>query len=250
LSRLVQYAHDHRIVALDLFPNLPASDSKSRDWLVTHGFRPVYNRLAFHTQTYILNCARSDEELLSCMEKRTRWSLRRAQRMGVSVRHGTDEQLLDLFFMVYSIANPSPQSKMFFENVNRILGTRGLARFFVSEVKGDCAAAMFALMFGPTIFYIWGGTNPDYRSQHAGTLLHWEAIRWGRSNGFTLYDFHGALVEDIDKFGADEKTSNVALFKRGFGGSLLKYMPQHRAVFSSFKYTMANAIRRAASVVH
>jgi len=245
VSRVVRYARAERVLGLDLFPNVPSSDSESEKYLLKQGFRPVYNRHSFHTQTYVLDCSQSEEELMKRMEKRTRWSIRKAQRLGVKVRDGIDEKLLDSFFKVYSSTNPSPQPKGFFEIVNKILGERGLARIFLSEVDGQCAAGLLALMFGSKIFYVWGGSNPTYKNYQPGVLLHWETIKWGRLHGYTYYDFHGALVEDVEKYGTDEKTANVTLFKRGFGGAFLKYMPQNRMVLLPLRYHLISLIRKA-----
>jgi len=105
LSRLVRYAQTEKALAIDLFPNVPASDAQSGEYLLAQGFKPLYDIGAFHTQTYVLDCEQSDEDLLKRMEKRTRWAVRKAQKLGVKVQDGNDDRLLDSFFGVYSSTN-------------------------------------------------------------------------------------------------------------------------------------------------
>jgi lipid II:glycine glycyltransferase (peptidoglycan interpeptide bridge formation enzyme) len=65
----------------------------------------------------------------------------------------------------------------------------------------------------------------------ANRYLHWHDIRVFKERGFAFYDFGG-----LDVSGRSEKTTNIARFKRGFGG-------QVRPVYSS---THARSLRGAA----
>jgi len=248
ISRLSRYARSQGVLSLDIYPSPPATDLESASFLHKLGLHPVYD-LGLHTQTYLIDCSRSEEELLRAMEERTRRSIRRAERLGGKVRDGTDATLLDSFFHVYRLTNPSPKQKSYFELVNTMLGEQGLARIFTLEVEGHCAAATFALMFGNVVFYVWGGSDPSYRKYYPGGRLHWETIKWSRSHGFKFYDFHGALTEDLHKYGVDQKKASIAFFKKGFGGTFVKYLPHHRVVISPARYSLVMAVRKALSGV-
>lgn len=131
-----------------------------------------------------------------------------------------------------------------------MLGKRDLARIFISEVDGQCATGMFALMFGRKVFYVWGGSSAPHRAYQPGALLQWETIKWARLHGYRYYDFHGALVEDPEKYNRHDKTASVALFKKGFGASFVKYMPQHKVVLSPSRYHLTSACRKMLFTIH
>ncbi len=250
VERMVAYARSEGILRLNVFPNLPASDIESTNYLSSKGFVPVYETGAFHTQTYVLDCRPSDEEIIHRMEKRTRWALRKAQAVATELEEGIDEQTFDSFYELYRNSAPFPQTRDFLRTVLRILGNRGLARIFLLSIDGQPAAGIFGLMFGMTFFHVWAATNHNLRKAYPGVLLPWEAIKWARSNNYKYYDFHGALVQDIEKYNPDEKVLQVALFKRGFGGTLVRYAPQHRMITHPLKHWVITAARNLIAMHH
>jgi len=51
--------------------------------------------------------------------------------------------------------------------------------------------------------------------------LQWEAIRWARSQGCTVYDFWGAPDDFHDE---DDPLAGVYRFKSGFGGTVVRHI--------------------------
>jgi len=237
------HAAQNRVVVCNFFPNRPFEDSETHGNLTGAGFKSVSQAGSLHTQTFILDCRNSLEELLRGMEKRTRWAIRKAEKSGVQVEEESNYVGVDQFYGLYERTVPAPLSKEFFKTVIDALASKGLARIFFAKVGATVASTAFLLMFGDTIFYVWGGSEKLANKCCPGESLHWKIIQWGKEHGYRFYDFHGA-VADVELCGAEDKTAGVSLFKRGFGGTFVRYLPEYRKVYSRLRYWTASTMRR------
>jgi lipid II:glycine glycyltransferase (peptidoglycan interpeptide bridge formation enzyme) len=244
LKRIDFLATQNRAVACNFFPNRPYEDAVTHRDLLGAGYRPVFDRRSFHTQTFVLDCSIPLEQLLKGMEKRTRWAIRKAERSDVRVEERSDSGGIDRFYDLYRNTAPAPIRKSFFQIVMKVLASKGLARIFLARIGASTVSTAFLLMFGDRMYYVWGGSDKLANRFCPGELLHWSIIQWGREHGYRFYDLHGVLVADAHLYGGDEKTAQVALFKRGFGGAFVRYLPQYRKVYSWMKYRTASTIRR------
>ncbi len=237
-------AKQDKVAVCYFFPNIPFADRSAHQDLVTAGFKPVFDSSSFHSQTFVVSCDRPLEEIFRGMEKRTRWSINKAERSNISVEERSDLLGVNMFYGLYAETAPRPFAREFFEMVMRKLGAKGLARIFLAELGSSVASTAFLLTFGSGIFYVWGGSDPRYNKFCPGELLHWRIIQWGKEHGYRFYDLHGAVVEDSDFYKVDKKTINVTLFKRGFGGTYVRYLGEYRKVYSRLTYDIVSTIRR------
>ena len=240
------HAVQNRAVVCNFFPNRPFEDTETHGNLMNAGFKPVFEAGSFHTQTFVLDCRNSLEELLRAMEKRTRWAIRKAERSGVQIEEKSDYLGMDQIYGLYEKTVPAPLSKEFFKTVIDALASKGLARIFFAKVGTSVVSTAFLLMFGDTMFYVWGGSEKLANRSCPGESLHWKIIQWGKEHGYRFYDFHGALVADAQLYRAEDKTASVSLFKRGFGGTFVRYLAEYRKVYSRIRYKTASTMRRLA----
>jgi lipid II:glycine glycyltransferase (peptidoglycan interpeptide bridge formation enzyme) len=63
-------------------------------------------------------------------------------------------------------------------------------------------------------------------------LLQWEAMRWAKSQGATLYDLWG-VAESEDP---NDPMAGVYRFKRGWGGKMIRYIGSFDYVYSPLMY--------------
>jgi len=236
MTELDSLAKEHGVITLKISPQELSSNLALHAYLTSHGFRRMPDNTGtslLHTQTYILSLEGSEDVILSRMMKSTRNCIAKAGRENhVQIEHGTDDEKVRLFHFPYSRTTPNPASLNFFETVMAILGRKGLARVFLAKVGNDVAAASFYLMFGRKIFYVWAGSLRRYNKYAPGNLLHWRAIQWAKENGYSLYDFHGAPVDENDWPKLPEKMVSTAKFKRGFGGMPVKYIGEYHKAYS------------------
>jgi lipid II:glycine glycyltransferase (peptidoglycan interpeptide bridge formation enzyme) len=74
--------------------------------------------------------------------------------------------------------------------------------------------------FGKRVIYMYGASNDKERQRIPNYLLQWEAIRWGKAQGCSVYDFWGAP----DEFVESDPLWGVWRFKAGFNGQVVRHI--------------------------
>jgi lipid II:glycine glycyltransferase (peptidoglycan interpeptide bridge formation enzyme) len=250
VEEIEDYARRNHVVLCRLAPHRLLGDYQTNDLLRSFGFNRVSDptKTTFHTQTFIVDLRSSLDLILSRMEKRTRWSIRKAEKSNVKVEYRSDQLGVKIFYELYRKTVPTPSPPEFFATVMQVLGSKGLAKVFLAKIGTEYATSAFLLVFGSTIFYAWGGSNPSCNRFGAGEFLHWKAMQWGKENGHQFNDLHGAVEEEST---ASKKKPDATLFKRGFGGTSVKYVGEYRKVYPRFlPYCGLNVIRQSGSLIY
>jgi lipid II:glycine glycyltransferase (peptidoglycan interpeptide bridge formation enzyme) len=188
--------------------------------LHTAGWRPSPEQIQFRN-TLTLDLRQADETLLGAMRQKTRYNIRLAARHGVKVRLGGLEDLALLYRMYAETSVRDDfviRSEVYYQDAWGTFLRAGLAQPFVAEVDGEPVAALIAYRFGETCWYLYGMSREAHRDAMPNHLLQWEAIRWARAQGCTVYDFWGAP----DRLEPDDPMWGVYRFKEGFGAELVR----------------------------
>ncbi|MDD5765165.1 MAG: peptidoglycan bridge formation glycyltransferase FemA/FemB family protein [Candidatus Marinimicrobia bacterium] len=188
-----------------------------------------------HTATFRLDLSKTEEQLLESMEGRVRYDIRKAEREQIEIisDDGSNEFLSAFYNLLKQVSerNQFPiYSYEMMKNIWDILSPKQMCRIFLARHQGKVLSGAFLFLFGTKCVYQWGGsgrtkTNPNQ-------LMHWNIIRWAKSNGFLSYDFQG--VPENVKEGDD--LWGIYLFKRGFGGQRIQLIGEYDSVLSPVLY--------------
>ncbi len=176
----------------------------------------------------------SDQALLNHMRKSTRYSINRALREKVVIKKRTDKKAVDVFLKIYQqTANREqfvPFSRSFINDEFQTFSQTGNAIFLFAEHNGVYLASALIIFTKSTAFYHQGATT---HSKIPGShLLQWEAIREAKKRGCLFYNFWG-----IHQPGRTPKNWNgLTLFKQGFGGEQVDYLPTQDLILSPKYY--------------
>lgn len=245
LEFLIQKARDRRNVVM-IRIQLPISDYQL----------PVTSpRFLFHIEdpatTLMVDLSSSEDELMREMHEKTRYNIRLAQKKGVVVREGS----LDEFYSLYSATNQRKGlkgfSKAYFENIIKLQAKSYRLQVFVAYQDNIPLASNLLVCFGDTVTYLFGGTSDEHRELMAPHLLHWECIKWAKTNGYHYYDFwgienhgtrtteHGTTIRDWE---------GITRFKKGFvsekTGKMVEYGETVDVVINKFWYYLFAFIKR------
>jgi serine/alanine adding enzyme len=142
---------------------------------------------------FILPLKDSEDEMLSSLDKRVRYDIRKAKKNNLEVKLGKVE-LLEDFYNVYLHTKkmrgvPAWPFGLFKEaiNMDTLIG--------VTYLEGKPIAAAFFFMHGKEIEYGFGGANYKYTSLCPYYILLWEVIRYGIDRKFEVLDFGGTTKE-------------------------------------------------------
>jgi lipid II:glycine glycyltransferase (peptidoglycan interpeptide bridge formation enzyme) len=186
---------------------------------------------------WVLDLEPSEDELLANMRKTTRYLIRRAPKDGIEIEKRSDDAVIEDFWKLYqetaSRESFVPFSKAFVDNEYKEFATSGNADYFFGKVEGEYLAGALVVYTKSTAFYHQGASR--HTKFPVPYALQWEAIREAKRRGCKLYNFWGILQE-----GRTPKAwSGLTLFKKGFGGRQIDYIPTQDYVINPVKYAIS-----------
>jgi lipid II:glycine glycyltransferase (peptidoglycan interpeptide bridge formation enzyme) len=177
--------------------------------------------------TLQLDLTKSEEELLTEMRKNTRYEVRRVAKEEIVVKMSTNIEDIQVFydnqvelakkhgFVPFSYEFLSEQFKTFVAD--------GQAVLFHSYKNDQLLASAFILFYHQEAVYHYGISTPANDKLPGSYACQWAAIQWAKANGGLHYNFWGIAPQDKQ----DHRFAGVSLFKRGFGGQEVQYLPAH-----------------------
>lgn len=167
---------------------------------------------------------RADEDtLLAQMSQNTRRKVRTAEKKGVTVRVATLNDLPTLYALYQTTGARDGfliRPFDYYQKAWRDFMQAGLAHALIAEHEGQPIAHVILFHFGRKCWYFYGASDNHARETMPNYALQWEAMRWAKAQGYTVYDMWGApnVFDDSDSLWG------VYEFKRGFRGEVVRHV--------------------------
>lgn len=258
LQALRRVARRRRAAFLRLEPNVLRNDEEANtlhSLLQTSGF-DVADPLQPATSVHLSLAAPADK-LLAAATKGHRADVRRAERNGVVVRVGSTEEDIAAFYRIMEAtaarAHFAIHSHAYYAQAWALLGqataqvgtsTDRAARLLLADYEGEVVAAFLVFAWGREGQYMYSGANDAGLRSGANHLLQWNAIQWVQTHGCERYDLWGVPPIIAELEAADEATRpaleaeakqhplyGTYRFKKGWGGSVVSYLPAYDQVY-------------------
>lgn len=81
--------------------------------------------------------------------------------------------------------------------------------FFAVDEDRNIHAACYLVNDEKKLYYLAGGTRPQFKNSEAATLLMWHAIEYAAENKFVQFDFEGSMIEPVARFFSSFGASQV-----------------------------------------
>lgn len=172
---------------------------------------------------YLIRLDRSEADLWAALSRSARQRIRSGERKGVEVdavdpRAGALEidgtgEAYRLLETVYRRARVPLADRSLFDAAMSVLHPRGMCRLVVARLGGEVIGARFVLLHRGRMIDWYAGSDRSFAAFSPNEILVWHVLRWGREQGFDLFDFGGAGRPD-EHYGPRE-------FKSKFGGELV-----------------------------
>ena len=183
--------------------------------LVARGWRASSEQIQFRN-TALLDLDPSEADLLAQMKSKTRYNVRLAGRRGVEVRAGTVQDI-PTFYQMYAETGRRDdfaiRTYAYYADVWQTFLQAGMAHMLLAEVEGEVVAGLILFRFGDRAWYMYGASTDRHRDKMPNYALQWQAIRWCKSAGCTVYDLWGAP----DTLDERDRLWGVWRFKEGLG---------------------------------
>ena len=234
LAKLAALARDRRAIFLKVDPEIDAD--RGIGPLRAAGFRRAPD-IQPVIATLELDLAPEEDALFAALEKDTRWSVRHAEKRGVSVRDASGDDdlraLYDLYVETGQRAGFITRTWDYYRRMWGTLVTKGHAKIRLAEKDGKPVAGALTWRCGERDVYQSAATNEAGRSAHAAYALLWRCIIEARKGGARRFDF-GGIPADVTR--KDDPMYGPYMFKKGFGGTPRRFVGAHDAVSNELAY--------------
>jgi len=225
-NELIRYLRDtakhDNTVAIKIAPLL-VDNQENRQLFTKLRFRPA--PLHVHAElTWVLDIAKSEDQLLQAMRKTTRHAINKAKLSKVKVAISTNTADIERFWPLYKATKSRhhfvPFPKSFIQS--QLDEFSQANRFFIAtaEHRGQDVASAIFIHFGDTAYYYHGASIKTPNNIPATQLLQWEAIKEAKRRGANQYNFWGIAPADQP----NHPFAGITTFKKGFGGQAINYL--------------------------
>ncbi|MBI4085111.1 MAG: peptidoglycan bridge formation glycyltransferase FemA/FemB family protein [Candidatus Liptonbacteria bacterium] len=201
------------------------------------GFRPT--KAVQPKSTLVIDLRKSEKEILDEMEHDTRYSIRAAEKRGVTVKfaEGKNKQKnFDTFWEIFLETNRRHglkiYSKAYYEEVVGLEGECS-SKIGIAESGEKAISAAIFVYFGGRCFYLFAGSRSGYGKFNAPTYLLWRAMLEAKKTGCDYFDFWGISHEN-------KNWTKITAFKKSFGGEEITSAGTWDYVFDRPRYIAYN----------
>ena len=217
LLALKELAQERRLCKIRINPQFTEDKAEQiKQACMALGFRPRPS-----TATLRLNVARDMDDIVARFRKATRYEIRRAERLGITVRRAETDADFSSVHQVYrqraSHKGWSPMPAADFAALSeRIRAAPERSAALLSEYKNEILGVVVLLRAGARVHYLLGGIGGNAGNFPAMYPLFYRGIQWAKEIGCTEFDFGGYGPRGV---------ASVNRFKDGFGGDMRTFVP-------------------------
>ena len=216
------------------------------DWQFLHDYTPAAGLEAAPSKTMASDLTLTEDELLSRMKKTCRWSIRKAEKAGVTVEPAMDVGFADEYYAQLTDVfarqglKPTYGVERVRALVRHLLPTGRLLLLQARNPEGRSIATGIYPGFNQWASF-WG--NASWRSeQHwqPNEALHWYALRYWKQRGVEHFDWGGVAGRGFYK----EKYGGAPVSIPWFYGSRYGIIAAARKEMLDLFYRSRNALGR------
>lgn len=189
-----------------------------------------------------LDLSPSEDELMANMRKTTRYEIRRAVREEIRVKTSLNvDDLREFYAIQVETAKRQgfvPFSYEFLSEQFSVFSEAGSALLYKAYKDKTLLAEAIVIFYRNEAVYHYGASTDEGRKHPGAYIIQWEAIKEAKKRGMKRYNFWGVvpLTETEHRF------FGVSIFKRGFGGHEVQYVPAQDLVIDPLRYSLNAAV--------
>jgi lipid II:glycine glycyltransferase (peptidoglycan interpeptide bridge formation enzyme) len=248
IKALKEIGEENNCLMIKMEPNVSRKinkdESKSKSFeavdkfLINSGCQK--GRPLFTKHTFQLDLTKSEEELMSLMEGKTRYNVRLAQKKGVEVVLDNSDNSFKWFLNLLFEKTVKRQgfyahTPKYFEKMWQILNPSGITKLLRASYNGQTLAVFMVFVFGETIYYPYGASTRKNKELMSPNLLMWELIKYGKRVGCSQLDMWGSLGPRPNR---NDDWFGFHRFKQGYGGDLVEFLGSYDLVLNPRMYAV------------
>lgn len=207
------------------------------------GLKPSPMHLAAE-HTVMIDLRGSEDEMLSKMRRQTRYEVRRAQKLGITVERSNSKEIFEEFHGVQletakrqGFIPPSLKTLM----AEREAFGDKITIYVAKTAEGEKIAYGMIIGDGKEADYYEAASTPLNRKLPGAYALLWQAMCDLKAEGFERFNLWGIAPAGQP----NHRYAGVTTFKTGFGGEIVEYVPAHDLVLSKVGYLKDLVVEKA-----
>ncbi len=199
----------------------------------------VWKRIRGERFSLRVDLTDSEDVIFSRFRKNSRYEVRHAERLRVSVSPALSESEVEEFLNLHSrlatrkgFLAESPEHVR--AAVRWLIDDRSRGTLLLARAEDVVRGGAVIARSGKRSWYVWGATDNNDRF-NVGHILQWKALLWAKAHGCDEYDFGGYTLA---------AKSGPAWFKAGFGGTVVRLVPSCRRVLRPGSYRIFHFLSR------
>jgi lipid II:glycine glycyltransferase (peptidoglycan interpeptide bridge formation enzyme) len=235
LHALQQFGRKNNCIFIKIEPNVfgPSNDPQIQAYLKetrkqlinSQDLKIVYGKEMFPRFNFLLDIARSDQDLMANMHEKTRYNIGLAQRKGVQVVEQNDEEgfktYLQIYFETVKRQGYYGHDEKYHRNIWETLKAQNMAHILIGYYEKTPLTAWMLLNFHNILYYPYGGSRMQNRNVQTSNLVAWEAIQLGKRLNCSIFDMWGAMGPNPD---TTDPWFGFHRFKSGYGPQHVEYL--------------------------
>ncbi len=195
-------------------------------------------------RTILVDLRGSEDEILAEMKSKTRYNIRLAERKDVKIVFSDD--VASFYQMMLTTGERDEfgiHSLAYYQQVYDLLAPGDNCALLMATYQGQPLAGMMVCAQANTSWYFYGASTNQERNRMPTYLLQWEAMRWAKQKGCSVYDLWG--VPDYPESELEESFLDrsdglwgVYRFKRGFGGQIKRTIGTWDRIYQPLIYRL------------
>lgn len=232
-AKVKQIALAERCVFVRFRPQL--TNSKTNLGLIAaSGARPApFHLHAEHT--VIIDLTKPESELLKNMRRQTRYEVRRAEKLNISVSSSTKKTDFQNFHQIQ--AETAARQNFIPPKLSDLLAYHQIfkenAKIYVAKnEQGEPIAYGLILIYGAEAEYFEAASTPLNRRLPGAYALLWQVTKDLKKQGVKRFNLWGIAPPNQP----NHRYTGVTTFKTGFGGEITEYIHAHDLVIDPVRY--------------
>ncbi len=188
---------------------------------------------------------RDEEALLKGFNQLWRRNIKKADKLGVTVRQGAEPDLPAFHALYLETAERdhfTGRPLSYFQRMWTAMRAEDpdRIRLYLAEHEGDLVAATTLVRVGGHAWYSYGASSTAKREVRGSNAVQWAMVRDAKAAGATVYDLRGIT----DTLSEDDPNFGLIQFKLGTGGEAVEYvgewdLPLNKVLFKAFDLYMS-----------
>jgi len=187
---------------------------------------------------------RTEADVLAGMNQLWRRNIKKADKEGVVVEHGSPEDLKlfhELYVHTAERDHFTPRPLSYFQTMFDALLSEepDRIRLYFAHHGGDLVASTIWIRVGTHAWYSYGASSTEKREVRGSNAIQWAMIRDSLAAGCEVYDLRG-ITDTLD---SGDSHVGLIQFKVGTGGEAVEYagewdLPINRTLYKAFDVYM------------